>query len=652
MAHTKPIQTKDFDTAVRPQDDFYRYVNGGWLKRNKIPPTKSRWGSFDMLHEQNQKRLKNLIEDLSTSDKGERKKMRALYYSSMDMKRRNKQGLTYLLPSVNVIQTLQSTKDFTRVLAYLHRIGVDAPWHLWFDQDDRESKRMVLRIDQGGLGVPDRGYYMKQDKESKRVREAYQNHVVRLLGISKLSAKYDCEKARDVIVRLEKKLAKVSMTPVERRDPHARYNKYTERQLQQRFPHFNWKEYLDALNVPPVARQHIIVDNPAFLKEVANLFKTVPLEEWRTYLEWHLLFDFAGALGEKFVNERFLYQKVIGGQQKISELWKRSVSTVNSIMEDAIGKLYVQNYFPPSAKKRINELVIDLVRAYRERLKRLMWMSAPTKKKALGKLEAITLQLGYPEKWESYAKLKVTEESFVENMIEGYRFHFDREVERLAKPTDPTRWPMPPAIVNACYSLNLNQITFPAGILQPPFFYPDADDAVNYGAIGSVIGHELTHAFDDEGSKFDKHGNLQNWWKKVDRAAFEKRTRILVKQYDAFRVADRVRLNGKLTLGENIADLGGVVIAFEAFQIASQKKKQKTIDGLTPEQRFFISYAITERTLVRDEFAKFAALNDPHSPSEFRVNGVVPHSEAFYTAFDVKNGDKLYRPLSKRAVIW
>ncbi|HEY4502385.1 MAG TPA: M13 family metallopeptidase [Candidatus Paceibacterota bacterium] len=651
----KPIEKRYFDYSARPQDDFYRYVNGGWMKKSTIPSTQSRWGSFDILHQKNQKRIRELIENLNslklTKKSDELRKVYDLYQSSMDMAKRNKQGLSYLQEGFDVINSLSSITGLPYVFAYVHRMGIDAPWGLVFDLDDKESRRVVLRIAQGGIGVPDRNYYTKHDKESKRVRMAYERHIKHVLQLEGFYTQQECAQYTKVILNMEKRLAYASMTPVERRDPHASYNKCPLSVMSKKYPVFNWREYFSLLNIPVVAHKHLIVNQPKFLEEVNMMIQEIPTEHWRVYLRFHFLYASESFLDARFVDAKFQYQQVISGQKELPELWKRSAGIVNMFMEDALGKLFVAKYFLPSAKKRIKQLVKNLIMAYESRLKQLSWMSVVTKKRALKKLRSITLQLGYPDKWQSYKELNVTNESFVKNVIECARFHFDLESARLAKPTDRKLWPMPSAIVNACYSPNLNQITFPAGILQPPFFYPDADDAVNYGAIGSIIGHELTHGFDDEGSQFDEYGNLKNWWKKSDKEHFNKRTKILEKHFNTFKVVDGIRVNGKLTLGENIADLGGVVIAYEAFKMANRRIKNK-IDGLTPDQRFFVSYAITERVLVRDEYIKWAVLNDPHSPSEFRVNGIVAHSTEFYEAFNVKIGDELYRTEKRRTLIW
>lgn len=653
----RPINKQDFDTSIRPQDDFYRYVNGGWLKRNTIPPTESRWGSFLILRDENRKNLHNILKELTekkTPKKGsDVEKLKDLYLSSMDMHRRNRQKLTYLEESFARIDNLSGRDAYTSLFAYLHLRSIDAPFALWFDQDDKNSERMVLRIGQGGIGVPDRDYYIKKDKESKRILEAYKKYLYGMLRLEGFYKKKEVPKVVATILRIEKKLAIASMAKVDRRDPHKTYNKRTVIELQKDYPYMNWKEYFDLLGVPKKARQHIIVDQPKFLEEVNKLLRTTSISDWKKYLRWHFLDEYAGTLGEDFLAVQFTYYgKAIQGLVKMPELWKRSVGVTNSVLPDTLGKLYIKKYFPESSKKKISILVKNLIKAYRLRLKELDWMSESTKKKALRKLDTMSLQLGYPKKWQSYRALRIESESFAQNIIQAAIFHFGLEVKKLAKPTDKNEWYMSAPTVNAYYSPNLNQIVFPAGILQPPFFYPNADNAVNYGAIGAVIGHEMTHAFDDSGAKFDEYGNLRNWWSKADIKRFKARTKVLVGQFNRYEIVDGIKLNGKFTLGENIADLGGAIIAFKALRMSQRNKISKNIDGFTPSQRFFISHALSERTLIRDKFLKFAALNDPHSPNEFRSNGPMSNMDEFYETFGVKRGDALYRAPKERVRIW
>lgn len=659
MAHKERkdvIEKRYFDSSIRPQDDFYRYVNNGWLKKNKIPASENRWGSFVTLQDTTRKNLRTLLSNIPNTKirKGsEIAKMHDLYASAMDMKSRNKLGILALKKEIEIIESLENISEISELLAYLHARDVRAPFGLWIDQDDKNSKRMVLRISQAGLGMPDREYYLKKNTETKRIANAYQTYIRKMLALENRYKKNEINNVVKIILKIEQKLAKASMDKVDLRDAHKIYNKYSVSSLKKQYSSIAWDTYFDLLKVPKKARQHVIIDQPVFLDTVNKLLKDVPIHEWKIYLHWHFLDTYSGVLGEDFLLVRFAYYgKSLQGLAKMPELWKRGVGVVNSIMPDALGKLYVEHYFSKKSKKRITALVHNLLEAYRIRIKELDWMSQNTKKYAYRKLETMSLQLGYPKKWETYNKLSVHKKTHAQNILAGTLFHFEKDMRKLAKPTDRNEWFTSVQTVNAYYSPNLNQITFPATILQPPFFYADADDAVNYGAIGSIIGHEITHGFDDSGAKFDEFGNLKNWWTKADKHKFKKKSHILVSQFDSLKVADQIPVNGKLTLGENIADLGGLIIAYKAFMLSQKNKTKKKINNFTPEQRFFISHTQSQRELIRDEFVKFIALNDVHAPTEFRTNIPVSNMEEFYTAFNVKKGDRLYRKSKKRAMIW
>lgn len=650
------INPKDFDTTTRPQDDFYQYISGGWFKKNSIPEDQARWGAFHILREQSQKQLKKIILDIEKkserSRNDEEKKILALYKGVVNMRKRNRVGIAPLLPIFDMIDTIETKEELSTLFAEIHILGVGAPWGSYIEEDSKKSDRMVFHLTQGGIGVPNRNYHVKKDKESKRIRAAYVAYMKKVLKHAKLYKQKEIETIARNILKIETKLALASLPPEEMRDPVKLYNKFTQAGLQKKYPCINWKEYLDGLGVPKQARNHIIVDTPKFFVEVCKVIETTSVTQLKNYLKWHFLDDYSGSLGQEYVDANFAYGGVaIQGLKKQPDLWKRGVGAVNGAMGDALGKLYVKKHFPPKAKQEITKLVRNLIIAYRKRINDLDWMSAATKKKALKKLKTTQLLLGYPTKWESYTHLEIGD-VHAENVLAVARFDHQDEMKRLTKPTDRNYWHMTPPTVNAYYNPNLNQIAFPAGILQPPFFYFGDDEAVNYGAIGMVIGHELTHGFDDSGSHYDEFGHLKNWWTKDDKRKFTKRTKILVDQFNGFTVGDGVSVNGKLTLGENIADLGGLVIAYKAFQIAQKGKQQRKKYGLTPTQRFFAGYAITERELTRPEFLKLIALTDPHSPSKFRVNGPLSHMEEFYEAFDVKEGDKLYREEKARAKIW
>ncbi len=653
----KTFDIKDLDTSFRPQDDFYHHVSNKWFKRNPIPVTQVAWGSFNVLRLENQKKLRGLLEQLckkkTLATNSAERKLRDLYLTTMNMAKRTRQGITYLYEGFNIIERMQSKEELAEVLAYLHTIGVGAPWDLYFDQDDKQSKRMVLRLVQSGIGVPDRNYLVKKDKESKRVRDAYIRYVERMLKAEKYYPAKSVGGRVKKIIQIETRLAQASMTPVETRDAKATYNKMSSATLKKKYPAFKWQTYFNAIGVPKKALPHLIINQPLFLKEVNTLIKDISLSDWKTYLRWQYLDTYAGTLGEPYISIRFEYVgRTLLGQQKMPELWKRGIAVCDGVMGEALGKMYVEKYFPPEAWVEIKKLVRNVTKAYEMRITKLDWMSARTKRKAIQKLKSISLLLGHPTKYETYTDLEIGTRSHAQNVLQASIFGFKKEMRRLSKPTDPKKWEMPPQTVNAYYSPNLNQIIFPAGILQPPFFDHMADVAMNYGAIGSIIGHELTHGFDDQGAKFDKDGNMNDWWTKEDYAKFRRKTKVLEEQFNKYKVVDGVRVNGKLTLGENIADLGGLVIAYDALQLLKKGKHRKKINGLTMEQRYFIGFAIGEKMQYRDEFLKLITLTDPHAPNEFRVNGPASNVQAFYDAFDVKQGDALYRKKSERAKIW
>ncbi len=639
---------------VRPQDDFFHYANGGWMKRNPIPPAESRWGSFIELRYKTDHQLRTILAELE----GKRKVVkgtpeqiiRDFQRSGTDMKTRNALDIKPLSSLRARISTISSMKELEACVAELHRVGVGVLWSAMVDQDAKNSEQYLLHLVQDGLGMPDRDYYLKDDKESARVRTAYLSHVERLfmlMGKDARSAKKDVE----TILRIETSLAKASMAKEDRRDPDKTYHKMTIAKLVKLAPSIDWKVYLkrtDGQNV-----KELIVMQPAFLAAASNLLKNIPLEDWKTYLEWHLVNDFSGALSIPFVKASFaFYGRVLTGTKVMKPLWRRVLNNVNGHVGELLGQLYVKKYFTEAAKERMTILVKDLFVAYEARLKGLDWMTTPTKKKALKKLHALNRKIGYPDRWKSYKSLVIHESDYVGNIIRSNEFEHRRAMRKLGRPIDRYEWFMYPQTVNAYFAPNLNDIVFPAAILQSPFFDAEADDALNYGAIGAVIGHEITHGFDDEGSKFDHKGNLRSWWTKADRARFEKKAEMVRKQFDRYSVTGGVRVNGKLTLGENIADLGGLSIAFDAYQLQLTRTGRKNIDGFTPEQRFFLGFALFERENVRPEFEKTQVLTDPHSPGKFRINGPVSNFDPFYVAYGLKNGDTLHRAQAERQMVW
>lgn len=657
MATPKPtwgFDIRDIDTSVRPQDDFYHYAAGTWLKKNPVPANEPRWGSFDIVRYNTEQQLHAIVTDLEKGfvpKKGTPERMiRDFFVSGMDMKRRNALGLKPVAPLLKSISEIETLDDVLVHIAELHRVGVGVFWGLTVDQDSKESTKYILHLFQDGLGMPESDYYLKEDAESNRVRTAYTKHVeavFKLMGYRKEEA----HRAMEIVLAIETRLAAAWMTKEDRRDAEKTYHKKTLRELNTLSPTVDWKEYFKILGTPH--QKAFIVMQPDFFGTVSELLERVPLEDLKIYLAFHSVNDYAGYLTDAFARQQFsFYGTTLSGMKQMKPLWRRTLRGVNSCLGELLGRIYVQRHFSSLAKRKMNALVDDLFEAYEIRLKGLSWMSPTTKKKALKKLHAMNRKIGYPNKWRSYKKLVIRSDDYAGNAARTAAFSHGREMRKLSKPIDRDEWFMYPQTVNAYFAPNLNDIAFPAAILQPPFFNMDADDAINYGAIGSVIGHEITHGFDDQGSKYDEKGNLKSWWTPTDRKRFEKHAKIIEKQYDGYKVADNIPVSGKLTLGENIADHGGITIAFDAYQIKLKKTGRVDIDGFTPEQRFFLGVSVFDRENARDEFEKTAVLTDPHSPGIFRVNGPFSNMDAFYRAFAVKPTDKMYRKPAIRTTVW
>ncbi|MFA6502628.1 MAG: M13 family metallopeptidase, partial [Candidatus Paceibacterota bacterium] len=563
------FDVRDIDAKVRPQDDFYRHVNGGWLAKNPIPPHESHWGAFLMLRYDTEKKLRAIVTKLAKQKRlahgSPEQKVRDFYLSGLNMKQRNALGAKPLAPWLARIEKVRDLRSLVAAFAQFERIGGGGPWGVMIDQDMKNSEKYVLYLHQSGLGMPDRDYYLKNDAESVRVRTAYAKHVkaiFELLGKTTAEAK----RASGTVMRIETAIAKVSMTKEDLRDVDKTYHPMQVSALAKLMPHVDWKSFFKTIGAG--GTRTVVVMQPAFFKALNTLLTKEPVEDWKTYLTWHLAGGAASHLTAKFEKQSFaFYGTVLSGVQTMKPAWRRALRSVNGNLSELLGKLYVQEYFGPAAKRKIVVLVEDLFEAYAARIKHLDWMTPATKKKALQKLHAINRKLGYPDKWKSYASLEILPDDYFGNAIRASLFEHSRAMRRLKKPVDRKEWFMSPQTVNAYYSFGLNDIVFPAAILQPPFFSADSDDAVNYGAMGSVIGHEITHGFDDQGSKFDGKGNRKTWWQTQDRARFEKKSRVLVKQFNAYTVADGLTVNGQLTLGENIADLGGASIAYDAYQL-------------------------------------------------------------------------------------
>lgn len=639
---------------IRPQDDFYHHVHQSWIATNPIPATEARWGSFTKLRFEVEKQLKAIVHELDMQKtlpaKSPERQIRDFYRAGMNMKERNARGITPLTPFLNRIAAVRTPEALQKIIADLAMIGVSAPWGASVDQDMKASDTYALYLGQDGLGMPDRDYYLKNDAESVRVRDAYRTHVTRIFRLMGKTA-VEATAACDTVLALETALARASMSKEDMRNPDAIYHKFTPAKLQKHTPHIDWSAYITRIGAAKAP--YYLVLQPEFFAAVNALLISEPLEDWKTYLSFHLVNDYASALSTPFVKQSFaFYGTTLTGVTTMKPLWRRALAATNSALGEALGKLYVAKHFPPEAKKKMDALVADLFTAYEARIRSLDWMSPATKKKALHKLASFNCKIGYPKKWRSYTGLVVQEDDYAGNLMRANTFEHKRAMRRLGKPMDYGEWLMYPQTVNAYYQPTMNDIVFPAAILQPPFFSFTADDALNYGAIGSVIGHEITHGFDDEGSKFDAKGNLKSWWTAEDRARFMAKAKKIEKQFNQYEVADGLRVNGKLTLGENIADQGGLSIAFDAYQLQLARTGRHDIDGLSPEERFFIGFSLFQREHARPEFTKMQVLTDPHSPAVFRINGPVSNFTPFYDTYSVKKGDGHYRTPAAREMVW
>jgi len=651
---TKAIDPANMDMNYKPGNDFYRYVNGGWMAANPIPPEYSQYGAFNVLFDQNQEKLKELVDEVSKDKNAETgsvsQQIRDFFNSGMDTVQIEKLGLDAIRKDLNTINSLKTKKDIQHHIAEMQKEGIYPLFYFFADADQKNSSMEIANFYQGGLGMPDVEYYTGKDNRNKQLRKDYVSYVTRmfmLAGEDEKTAEADAKKIMDI----ETALAGISKTRTERRDAEKNYYKTGLRGLKEISPAFDWQGYFTALGLPEPG--DINLSQKDFIAGISPLMDKYSVDDWKVYLTWNLLNKSANYLSDDFVNEHFeFYGKTLSGQQELKPRWKRVMNTTSKGLGEAIGQLYVEKYFPAESKKRMIRLVENLRKAFAERIRNLDWMSDETKKQALAKLDAITVKIGYPDKWKDYSKLKVTPENYLQNVRNASKLEFNRNLAKIGKPVDKTEWGMTPQTVNAYYNPSNNEIVFPAGILQPPFFNADADDAVNYGAIGVVIGHEMTHGFDDQGRKYDKDGNMNDWWTVEDAKRFEEKTKILSKQYDQYTLLDSLHVNGKLTMGENIADLGGLNIAWDAFKMSLNGKEPETIDGFTGDQRFFMGYAQVWRQNIRDKELMRRLKEDVHSPGEARVNVPVFNLDVFLAAFRISPEDRLYIPKEERAYIW
>jgi len=648
----KSLDLTDLDTSVSQATDFDNYANGGWKKRFPIPAEKSRFGTFDLLADTGEVQVQKLVTEIATKKQETGtvgQKIADFYNTGMDTARIESEGLSPVQPLFDQISAIQTKDDVMKVVADFHVKGIDPLFSFFSDADQKNSTMVVAYLFQGGLGMPDRDYYMKDDQRSKDIQAAYLVHLQKmflLTGADEATAKANATKVYD----LEKRMAAASMTLLEQRDPQKVYHKMNLSGIQKISPEYNWIAYFQSIGLQNPG--DFIVGQPDFVAELGKMVKDVSVDDWKIYLKWQVVNSLASYLPKAFVNQNFdFYGKTLTGSMAQRPRWKRVQGSTNNALSEAIGQMYVQKYFPAEAKKRMLDLVGNLRISLGERIKQLAWMGDTTKTKAIEKLNAINVKIGYPDKWRDYSALQVSTDSYVANVLRARNFDFNFMIGKVNKPVDRTEWMMPPQMVNAYYNPTMNEIVFPAAILQPPFFYMNGDDAVNYGAIGVVIGHEMTHGFDDQGRQYDKVGNLADWWTAKDSKLFAERTKILVNQFSNYTVLDTMKANGELSLGENIADLGGLNIAFNALQKVLTGN-EKPIDGFNPDQRFFLAYAHLWAQNIRDKEIVRRTKEDPHSLGRFRVLGPLRNLPEFYKAFNIKEGDYMYLKESDRAVIW
>lgn len=644
------IDLEGMNTDIRPQDNFYEYANGKWIAATEIPAEEIGWGSYMTLRKASLEQSKAIVEGLSASAdlKGEEKKISDFYKAWMDEALVNEKGVEPLTMNLKGIEALTSHDDIMTYFGAENPNGLDGPFNFYVGQDDKDSTRYVVFFVQSGLGLPNRDYYFDESERGRFLVQEYQGYISRILS---LAGHDNAQAAAARVVGLETTLAEHHWTKVENRDADKVYNPFTDVELTSLLSNLNLDSYLQGIGV---ARQPaVIVMQPSYLEQVNSLFREVPVETWKDYLQARTVSSFANFLSEDFVQARFdFYSETLAGREEQTPRWRRAVASINSSIGEMLGKIYVERHFKPESKERMVEMVANLNRAYADSIRNLGWMSDETKEKALTKLSKFTPKIGYPDKWKDYSALALFSDDLVGNIKRARTFSHNQNVDKLGKPIDRNEWFMAPQQVNAYYNPGLNEIVFPAAYLQSPNFIPEADDAYNYGAIGVTIGHEIGHGFDDQGSKYDGDGNLRSWWTEEDRANFEIRTKGLVDQFNKFEALPGLFVNGELTLGENIGDLGGTAIALKAYRLSLEGHDAPTIDGFTGEERFFIGNAQASRLKWRDQFMELLVKSDPHSPDRFRVNGVMSNMKDFYSTYHVKEGDELYLPEAERVSIW
>lgn len=650
---TSGIDLTNLDTTAVQGADFYQYACGGWMKKHPLTNEYSRFGSFDMLAENNREQLKGLIVEIAAGQNAQGtigQKIGDIYNLAMDSVKLNADGVTPIQADLEKIASVKDKSEIVPLMAELAHSGVFPYFSFYVGADIMDSKSNLFQLYQGGISLGEKEYYLDNDDVTVNIRNKYKEHIVKmfqLAGFDEAAAK----KKMEAVMDIETRIAKASFSAVEQRNPAANYHKMSLDELKKEIPGIDWDAFLNGIGVKGVTELSVSQVDP--IKEVEKIINSLPVENQIAYMQWSLIDRAAGYLSDDLVAQNFdFYGKTLSGKQTNQPRWKRAVSTVNGVLGEAVGQMYVEKYFPAAAKERMVQLVKNLQTALGERIRNLEWMGDSTKIKAIEKLNSFYVKVGYPDKWRDYTGLNIEKDSYWANVKRATEFELDYMLSKAGKPVDRDEWGMTPQTVNAYYNPTTNEICFPAGILQYPFFDMNADDAFNYGAIGVVIGHEMTHGFDDQGRQFDKDGNLKDWWTAEDAKRFEERAQVMVNFFDSIQVLPGLNANGSLTLGENIADHGGLQVSFQAFKNATKDAPLLVKDGFTPEQRFFLSYAGVWAGNIRDEQIRLQTKSDPHSLGRWRVNGALPQIDAWYDAFGIKEGDPMYLAPEKRVSIW
>ncbi|HXB93257.1 MAG TPA: M13 family metallopeptidase [Puia sp.] len=645
------VDTAQLDASIAPGDDFFSYANHKWFDTVKIEATEVGAGSFFDLIKTTNSRLRAILDSVSKSNNAPgsvEQKVGDMYASGMDTAAIDKKGVGPIQPLLRRIDSIRDPHGIMELVADDQRKNGNLLFVLSIGPDDKNSQMNIVAFSQGGLGLPDRDYYFKTDSPTLKVIKAYQSLVTRLFILTGDDSANAVQKAEKEY-NLEKQMAASHKTNVELRDPQSNYHKMPLAALDKSMPAFGWKKTLETMGIHV---DSVNIQQPAFYSKIDQLLKTVPLDVWKDYLRAHVLLQYANRLSSDFVDAQFQYARAITGQQQLKPRAERMAQVVDVTLGEALGQIYVKEYFPPEAKQRMLELVNNLQKSFAARIDKLDWMSDSTKTTAKDKLFAFIKKIGYPDKWRDYSKVTIDRNDYFANRVSADVNEYNYQLSKLGKPVDRTEWTATPPTINAYYNASFNEIVFPAGILQVPFFDPAADDAVNYGGIGAVIGHEMTHGFDDQGAQYDKEGNLKNWWRKEDSVRFAAKTKAVIALYNSFTVLDSLHVNGALTNGENIADIGGVAVAYDAFKLTPEGSDSTKIDGFTPDQRFFLSLARIWRIRMKDQLVRTLVNINEHSPEIWRVNGPLMNFQPFYRAFNVQPGQKMYRPDSTRITIW